>query len=84
MALTLLRVEASFSGSKSGLLVEFLNFSIELSEDSAKSARQGIVRRDERGPVRPEDPKIELCIEERDFEAVAGRGVAMRFRNAMN
>ena len=39
---------------------------------------------EQRRPVRSEDSKIELGIEERDFETVAGHGVAMRLRDAMN
>jgi hypothetical protein len=40
--------------------VDFLNFGVELVEDGAKRARQGIVVGEQRGPVRPKDPKIEL------------------------
>ena len=74
----ILRVEASFLGSKRGLLVEFLDFGVELVEDAAKGARQRIGVWEQRGPVRPEDPKIELGVEEGDFEAVAGSGVPVR------
>src|SRR5881296_3579492 len=80
----MLRIEASFSGGKSGLLVKFLNFGVELVEHGAQRVRQRIRVRDQRGPVRPEDPEIELGVEERDFETVAGDRVAMRLRDSMN
>src|SRR5713226_7604480 len=43
-----------------------------------------VVVGEERGPVRSQNPEIELGIEERDFEAVAGGRVAMRLRKAVN
>ena len=43
-----------------------------------------VVVGEQRGPVRPEDAQIELGVEEGDFEPVAGGGVAMRLRNAMD
>src|SRR3981081_3993091 len=58
---------------------KFLNLSIELVKGCAKGPRQGIVRGNQRGPVRSENPKIELGIEVGDFQAVAGRCVTMRF-----
>src|SRR5437867_895716 len=63
---------------------EVLDFGVELVKDGAKSARQRVGVREQRGPVRSEDPKIELGVEERDFETVAGDRVAMRLRDAMN
>src|SRR4029450_11581959 len=80
----ILRVEASFSGGNGGLLVEFLNFRVELVEDGAKRARQVIVVGKQGGPVRAKNSKIELGVEESDFQSVAGRRVAMGLRNAMN
>jgi hypothetical protein len=35
-------------------------------------------------PLGPKDAQIEFVVEERDFEAVGGRGVAMRFWDAMD
>jgi hypothetical protein len=61
--------------------VEFLNLGVELIEHEAKRAGQRVFG-EQRRPVRTEDPKIELGIEEGDFEAVAGRGIAMGVRNA--
>jgi hypothetical protein len=80
----ILRVEASFSGSKRSLLVEFLNLGIERVERGAERVRHGVVYRQESGPVRAEDPEVELGIEEGDFEAVGGRGIAVRLGNAMD
>ena len=77
-------VEASFSGGKGGLLVEFLDFGVELVEGGAKRAGQQVVLGEQRGPVGPEDAQIELAVEEGDFEAVAGGGVAVRLRDAMD
>jgi hypothetical protein len=37
-----------------------------------------------RGPMRPENPDIELGIEESDFEAVARGRISMRLRNAVD
>jgi len=41
-----------------------------------------VVVGEERRPVRSQDPEIKLGIEERDFEAVAGGGVAIRLRKS--
>jgi hypothetical protein len=59
-------------------------FGIELGEDTSKRARQGIGLGGGGRPTSAENPKIGLRVEERDFEAVAGRGMAMGLRNAMN
>ena len=64
--------------------MEFLNFGIKLVEDEAKRARERVVVGKQRRPVGPENPEIELGVEERDFEAVAGDGIAMRLGDAMN
>jgi hypothetical protein len=50
--------------------VEFLNLGIERVERGAERVRHGVVYRQESGPVRAEDPAVELGIEEGDFEAV--------------
>ena len=64
--------------------MEFVNFSVEAVEGGAKRVRQGIVRRQKRGPVRAQDAQIELGVEERDFETVRGRRIAMGLRNAVD
>jgi hypothetical protein len=64
--------------------MEFLNFGVELVEDGAKRARQGIVVGEQRGPVRPKNAQIELGVEEGDVQPVAGRGIPMGLRNTMN
>ena len=57
-------VEASFSGGNGGLLVEFLDFDVELVEDGAKRARQAVWVGKQGGPVGPKDSKMELGVEE--------------------
>ena len=54
--------------------MEFVNFGVELVKHGAKRVGQRTGVRDQRGPVRAEDPKIELGVEEGDFEAVARGG----------
>ncbi len=56
-----------FHGGKSGLLVELLNFGVELVKHGAKRVWQRIGGRNQPNPVRPEDPKIELRVEEGDL-----------------
>jgi hypothetical protein len=58
--------------------VELLNFGVELVKHGAKRVWQRIGGRNQPNPVRPEDPKIELRVEEGDFEAVAGGGIRPR------
>ena len=72
------------SGDKGGVLVKSLNFEIELIEGCAKRTRQTVIVRQQRGPVRSEDAKVELCIKEGDFQPITGRGVAVRLRDAMD
>ena len=64
--------------------MKFLNFGRELFEDGAQGARQLIAVGKERVPLRTKDPKIELAVEEGDFQAVGGCGIAMRLWNAMD
>jgi hypothetical protein len=76
--------EASFSSGKGSLLVEFLDFGIEMVEGVAQWSGQ-VVRVGQPGvPLGPQDAEIQLAVKERDFQAVAGRGVAVGLRNAMN
>src|SRR4029453_762600 len=77
-------IEASFSGSKSGLPMKFLDFDVELFEGSTERPGQVIAVGQERVPLRAEDAQIEFAVEERDFEPVGGRGIAMRLRDAMD
>src|SRR5262249_15056853 len=77
-------VEACFSGSKDGLLVQLLDFAIEDVESSTQRAWERVVLREERRPVRSKNAQIEFGVEERDFEAITGRGIAVGVRNAMD
>src|SRR5262245_38814255 len=80
----IVRVEASFSGGKGGLLVQFENFAIEDVEGGAERAWERVVLWEERRPVGSKNTEVELGVEERDLEAITGRGVAVRRRNAMD
>ncbi len=73
-----------FQAASIGLLVEFVDFRVELVEGGAQRTGQLVVVGEQGGPLGPEDAQIELAVEEGDFEAVAGRGVAMRLRDAMD
>src|SRR5262245_38490041 len=77
-------VEASFSGSKCGLLVQLLDFAIEDVECDTERAWERVVLWEQRGPVRSKDAHVEFGIEESDLQAVAGRGISVRVRNAMD
>src|SRR5947199_9493591 len=77
-------VEASFSGSKCGLLIQLLDFAIEDVEGGTERARERVVLRKERRPVRAKDAQVEFGVEEGDLQAVAGRSISVRVRNAMD
>src|SRR6267142_1317369 len=77
-------VEASFSGSKCGLLVQLLDFAIEAVEGVPERAWKRVVLRQERRPVRPKDAQVEFGIEEGDLQSVAGGGISVRVRNAVD
>ncbi len=64
--------------------MQFGDFVIELFEDGAEGAWQLIVLGEQGGPVGPEDAEIELGIEEGDLEAIAGGGIPVGLRDAMN
>ncbi len=80
----IITVEASFAGSKCGLLVQLLDFAIEDIEGGAECAWEAVVGGDQRRPIRAKDAQIEFGVEEGDLQAVAGRGIPVRFRNAMD
>src|SRR5260370_30988003 len=80
----MVKLEASFSGRKSSLLVNLADLGIEVIERGAQRAGQMVVSGDERGPLGSQDAEIQLGGKERDFQAVAGGGVAMRLRDAMD
>ena len=67
-------VEASFSGSKCGLLVQLLDFAIEGVEGGPERPWERVVFREERRPIRPKDAQVEFGIEEGDLQA---KGVAV-------
>ena len=80
----IIRVEASFSGSKCGLLVQLLDFAIEGVEGGPERPWERVVFREERRPIRPKDAQVEFGIEEGDLQAIGGRGISVRVRNAVN
>src|SRR5262249_2692678 len=77
-------VEASLSGSKCGLLVELLDFAIEDLEGGTERAWERVGLWEKCRPVRAQNAHVEFGVEERDLEAVAGRRIAVRARDAMN
>jgi len=64
--------------------VQFLDFCVELVQGVAQGPGQEVGVGEQGVPLGPEDAEIELAVEERDFEAVGGRGIAMRLRDAMD
>src|SRR5262249_62252003 len=70
--------------SKSGLLVQLLDFAIEDIEGGTERAWERVVLREERRPVRSKNTQVEFGVEEGDLEAITGRGVAVRLRDAMD
>ena len=64
--------------------MKFLDFGIELVERGAQRPRQVVGVVEQSVPLGPKDAKVELAVEERDFEPVAGGGIAMRLRDAMD
>lgn len=70
-------IEASFSGSNRGLLVQFLDFAIEYLEGGTERAWPVILLGEQRGPIGPKDTQIKFGVEEGDLETVAGRGIAV-------
>ena len=64
--------------------MQFLNCRVELVKGSAQGPGQMVVLRQQRIPLGPQDAQIELAVEERDFEAVGGGGIAMRLWDAMD
>ena len=64
--------------------MDLLDFEIEMIEGRSEGAWYVIVFGEQRGPIGPENPDVELGIEEGDFEAVAGGCVAVRLRDAVD
>ena len=64
--------------------MKFLDFGVEVFKGRAQTPGQVVALGQKGVPLGPEDAQIEFAVEERDFEAVAGRGVTMRLRNAMD
>ena len=64
--------------------MKFLDFGVEVVKGRAQTPGQVVALGQKGVPLGPEDAQIEFAVEERDFEAVAGRGVTMRLRNAMD
>ena len=54
-------VEASFSGSKGGHLVQLLDFAIEDMEGGAECAWEAVVGGDQRRPIRAKDAQVKLA-----------------------
>jgi hypothetical protein len=75
------KLEASFSGGKHGLLVDFADLDVQVVERGAKGTGQLIVRGQQGRPFGSQDAEIELRREERHLQAVAGRGVAVCVRD---
>ena len=64
--------------------MQFLDGVIKLVKGSAQGPGQVVALRQEGVPLGPKDAEIELAVEERDFETVAGGGITMRLGNAMD
>ena len=64
--------------------MDFADLRVEVVEGGAKRAGQVVVGWEQGRPFGPQDAEIELRVEEGDLEAVAGGGVAMRLRDAMD
>ena len=61
-------VEASFSGSKCGLLVQLSDFAIEGVKGGPEGAWERVVLRGQSGPVRAKDAQVEFGIEEGNLQ----------------
>jgi hypothetical protein len=77
-------IEASLSGSKRSLLAHLLDFVIEYIEGGTERAWQVILRGEQRRPIGSKDTQIEFGVEEGDLQAVAGRGIAVGLRHAVD
>src|SRR5216683_5633263 len=77
-------VEASVSSNKGGLVVQLLDFAIEHVEGDTEGAWQPVGLGEQRRPVGPKDAQIEFGVEEGDLQAVAGCGVSVGLRNAVD
>ena len=76
-------VEASFSGGKGSLLVEFLDFGVESIESQAQGPRELISLGQQGVSLRSQDAEVQLAVEECDFEPIGRGRVAMGRGNAM-
>src|SRR5215203_3080118 len=77
-------IEASFSRSKGGLLVQFPDFGLEVVEGGAQRSGQVVGVGEQGVPLGSEDTEVQLAVEERDFQTVAGGGIAVRLRDAVD
>ena len=64
--------------------MELLDLVIEDIEGGTERARQAIMLGEQRRPVGANDTQIHFGSEEGDLQAVTGRGIAVRPRNAVN
>jgi hypothetical protein len=64
--------------------MKFLDCCVELVKGGPQRPGQEVALRQESVPLGPKDAQIEFAVEKRDFEAVGGGGIAMRFGEAMN
>src|SRR5882672_1665001 len=64
--------------------MKFLNFSIELLQGETQRPWQVVALGEEGAPLGAKDTEVEFAVEERDLEAIAGRGIAMRLRDAVD
>ena len=62
-----MKPEASFSGGKDGLLVDFADLCVQVVKGGAERTWQLVVRRQQGRPLGPQDAQVEFGAEERVF-----------------